>query len=71
MSLEDVIDITDGDNDLIIEGNAGDTVQLNSSEWSLGGHEVDDDQSYDVYDATDDSGASLEIDTDINVQFDE
>ena len=74
LELQDVMDITDGDNDLTIEGDEGDVVELNSSEWSLGGHDVpseDTGETYDVYTGIDDADVSLEIDTDVTVQFDE
>ncbi|PJC26826.1 MAG: hypothetical protein CO055_05380 [Sulfurimonas sp. CG_4_9_14_0_2_um_filter_36_407] len=71
ISLEDVIDITDGDNDLVIEGDSNDTVNIDASEWKLGEHDVEGEngESYDVYNG--EGGASLTIDTDITINIEE
>ena len=74
IKLEDVISLTDDDNILRIEGDNGNTIELNTDkdgqgEWKLGEHQTTDEmtgQTYDVY-TNDDSGATLEISTEIHV----
>jgi hypothetical protein len=73
IKLEDVINLTDDDNILRIEGGESDTVSLNTTgenaEWTLGDFKTTDEltgQTYDVY-TNDDDTVTLEISTEIHV----
>jgi len=74
IKLEDVISITDDDNILRVEGDEGNTIELNTegkdAEWSLGDFKTDAETgtTYQEYIGTDgDNTVSLEINTDIHV----
>jgi hypothetical protein len=74
LSVEDVLDLTDSDNVLRIDGNEEDTLSLDttkdgSGEWKLGDFQVTDSQTgatYDVY-TNEDNGVTIEVNTDIQV----
>ena len=68
LNLEDVLEITDKDNTLRIEGDNGDIIDLNDSDWTIGDHLVDSQTGaeYDVY-SNNDYDVTLEINTNIHV----
>jgi hypothetical protein len=74
LSVEDVLDLTDRDNTLRIDGSEDDTLSLDttkdgSGEWKLGDFQVTDSQTgatYDVY-TNEDSSVTIEVNTDIQV----
>ncbi len=74
LKVEDVLDMTDEDNILRIDGNEEDTIALDttkdgSGEWKLGDFQVthtDTGATYDVY-TNEDNTVTLEVNTDIQV----
>jgi len=75
LTLEDVFDMTDDNNTLRIDGDAGDTIsldtdQVGSGEWELGDFKTDAETgaTYQEYTGTvDESTVTLEISTEIQV----
>ncbi|MCW8896123.1 hypothetical protein [Sulfurimonas sp.] len=74
ISIEDVMNITDVDNLLRIDGDNSDTINLNTqgpdAEWSLGNFKTDAEtgQGYQEYTAGEgDSTVTLEISTDVDI----
>jgi hypothetical protein len=77
LGLDDVLDITDADNLLRIDGDSGDTINLDSlgdhgtTEWTLGDFKTDEEtgQSYQEVTGTEgDSTVTLEISTNITIE---
>jgi hypothetical protein len=48
LTMQDVLDVTDSNNQLLIDGNAGDTV-ISSETWSQGSDMVIDSVTYHVF----------------------
>ncbi len=78
ITLGDVLDITGDDNILRIDGNSGDSIELNAngknSEWTLCDSVVIDsetDQSYNQYTGHDRGGADVTLEVSTNIQVDE
>jgi hypothetical protein len=79
LTLEDVIDITDTNNTLRIDGTQGDEISLDttadgSGEWTLGESIVvdsDTNQSYNVYSGHDRNGSDVTLEVSTNIQVDE
>ncbi|XPV69498.1 MAG: beta strand repeat-containing protein [Halarcobacter sp.] len=74
LGIQDLIDITDSNNELQILGNSGDTVNLKNADggnWTDSGiNETIDGQDYDIYTKSGDSTAvTLKIDQDINTNI--
>jgi len=70
LHTSDVLNMTDDDNILRIDGDNDDHVAIDSSEWKLGNFQTTDEitgQTYNVYESADDSGATLEINTDVTI----
>ena len=71
LHTSDVLNMTDTDNILRIDGDSTDSIELNTeSEWKLGDFQTTDEitgQTYDVYESVDDSGTTLEISTNITI----
>ncbi|MDD4330298.1 MAG: hypothetical protein PHD79_10110 [Aliarcobacter sp.] len=69
LDLNEVIDITDNDNELIIKGNLGDIIHLDTpSDWANNGRESYEGINYNVYKGTGiNSTVKLLIDEDIDV----
>jgi hypothetical protein len=75
IALDDVLNITDTDNLLRIDGDSNDSLNLNTqgddAQWSLGEFKTDTETgaNYQEYTATDgDNTVTLEISTDVEVQ---
>ena len=49
LTLQDLIDVTDEDNLLIIDGNVGDSVTSTGEGWIQGNNQVIDNVTYDSY----------------------
>lgn len=74
LGIQDVLDITDSNNELQVLGNAGDTVNLKNGDggnWiDSGTNESIDGQDYDIYTKSGDNTAvTLKIDQDINTNI--
>lgn len=67
--MNEVIDITDNNNELIIKGNLGDSIHLDTpSDWTNNGIESHEGINYNVYKGTGiNSTVKLLIDEDITV----
>ena len=72
LTTEDVLNITDSDNVLRIDGDSDDTVSLDSGEWTLGDFKTDAETGvgYNEYTGQADDGSSvtLEISTNVDVE---
>jgi len=62
LSLQDVLDTTDTNNQIIIKGDTGDSVTSTSQDWVMGIDQVINGETYHVYTSGD---ATLLVDTDI------
>ena len=77
IKLEDVINVTDEENILRIDGDSSNHIALdikgNDAEWKLGDFKTDNEtgNSYQEYTATDDDGSSVTIEVDANIHVDE
>jgi len=74
IKLEDVINITDDENILRIDGTENDTVSLNTkgddAEWKLGDFKTDNESTnhgYQEYVSTEDNSVSIEVDSNIHI----
>ena len=68
LDLDDVIDLTDSDNDLVIKGDLSDKVDLNNTEWTNTGTQEIDGANYNVYTGLGvNSTVKLLIDDDIEI----
>ena len=65
LSLQDVLDITDGDNELKITGDSDDSISLNTTGWS--GGTVTDNGDNTTYEYTDGSANTVKITVDDNI----
>ncbi len=69
--VSDVDSATDGNNMLVVSGDANDSVNLAAGEWNLLVSDVavipGSAETYDIYDAADGSGSMIAIDSDISV----
>ena len=72
LSIEDVLNVTDVDNILRIDGDAADSVNVDTNEWGLGVFKTDAEtnQDYTVYESTDDDGTVLAT-LEVNVAIDQ
>ncbi|QOP46048.1 Ig-like domain-containing protein [Sulfurimonas paralvinellae] len=78
LHVEDVLDMTDSDNILRIDGTEEDSVALNTkgddAEWKLGDFQTTDEttgETYDVYEHQNDDGSMVTIEIDTHIQVDE
>ena len=75
--LEDVINVTDEENVLRIDGDSSNHIELDTqgddAEWKLGDFKTDSEtgNSYQEYTATDDDGSIVTIEVDSNIHVDE
>jgi hypothetical protein len=67
LTLEDVLDITDGDNELRILGDSNDSVHFATGDgWATRGTPLaEDGYTFDVYTNTGDSSVSVKVETTI------
>jgi len=66
LSLQDVIDMTDGDNDLIIQGDTDDSLSFAESDgWVKGGSVNDGGHYFDIYTNSNDSSVSVKVEQEI------
>ncbi|WP_343076105.1 VCBS domain-containing protein [Halomonas elongata] len=68
LEAQDVLDMTDGDNELSILGDSGDSVSLTSGEWSGPTTESADGVDYQVYQAQN-SDATLKVQDGVQVEI--
>ncbi|WP_071628102.1 Calx-beta domain-containing protein [Poseidonibacter lekithochrous] len=68
LDLDDVIDLTDSDNELVIKGDLSDKVDLDNTEWTNSGTQEIDGSNYNVYTGLGaNSTVKLLIDDDIEI----
>ena len=69
LNVEDVLNVTDEDNTLRIEGDSGDTVNIVDAEWKLGDFKTDAETniSYQEYVSNDDPTVTIEVNSEIHV----
>ena len=68
IDLDDVIDLTDSDNELVIKGDLSDKVDLDNTEWTNSGTQEIDGSNYNVYTGLGaNSTVKLLIDDDIEI----
>jgi VCBS repeat-containing protein len=66
LSLQDVIDMTDDDNDLIIQGDSADSVSFaNNDGWVKDSSTTEGGRDYDVYINSDDASVTVKVEQDI------
>lgn len=62
LSLQDVIDMTDTNNELKIMGDAGDKVSFTGANWEKEGSPVTEDgKTFDIYTNTNSSDSSVKV----------
>jgi hypothetical protein len=66
LSLQDVIDMTDGDNELIIQGDTNDSLSFAESDgWVKGGSVNNGGHDFDIYTNSNDSSVSVKVEQEI------
>ena len=66
LSLQDVIDMTDSNNDLIIKGDANDNISFtNNDGWVKGNTTSEDGHNFDIYTNTNDATVSVKVEQEI------
>ena len=61
LSLQDVIDMTDTNNELKIMGDAGDKVSFTGANWEKGSPVTEDSKTFDIYTNSSDSSVKVKV----------